>query len=275
MKLLGLMQDGYTLFVKDGQITVLYFLSLFLLWFLIKDKQELFKKYATLILLLLLFPPTAWLLMKYQTTFYDYVNLWTLLPQTAMVAYVLTVCGEKLAGYRFGKTKRKLGEGPAIAVLAVLLFLCGSLTLFVHPTEETGRYFPKDVEEVLGYIDTSGGEVYLFAPEEVAEYARIYDGRIKLPFGRNMWEVALSAYTYDTYDAGDGEMNDWLNGNLKGLSETEVSENYFSICSSRGFDYLVFDKERVKESGFSAAVEKQSDYDKIAETGKYVIYKRM
>lgn len=273
MRLLGLMENGYGLYVKDGQFFILFLALLFAWYFWKKEGQKLLFQYSAVMVVLLLFPVTAFAFMKYQTAFYDYVSLYMLLPQTLVMAYGFTLYEKDLAAYRIGKKGKQIGHGFAILSFAVLLFLCGSLSFFTPSAGEEGKIFPDEVEEVLRFVDTSVSEKTLFAPDEISEYARVYNGKIKLCFGRNLWEPALQAYTYDTYDAGEQEMHDWLQGELKDLKDVEVSENYFSLCSSKGLDYLVFETKRLKEEGFLKALEKQTEYEKIGETKNYVIYR--
>ena len=55
-----------------------------------------------------------------------------------------------------------------------------------------------------------GGEACLWAPREVMEYARETDGRIKLIYGRNMWDVSLNGYAYDSYGKNIIALYEWM-----------------------------------------------------------------
>ena len=68
-------------------------------------------------------------------------------------------------------------------------------------------------------------------------------------------------------------MHDWVNGTLIGMDEIEISENYLSICTSRDFHILIFEKERLQKGSLSEALDKQDSYRYFDETEHYVIYR--
>lgn len=279
--LLQAMQDGYALVTGSGQFLVLFFLSIFVLWFFKKNELKELKWYATVVLVALLCPVTAWLFMQYQTSYYAYSELWLLLPATLLPAYLFTIsvpaCIEEIPAFRKLSAAKKRGAAEAICILIVgiLLFLCGTMHLAQEKTERTayGDVLPAETGEVVQKLPLKKGEsLIVLAPDEIAKYLRICDGRIELPYGRFLTEEELRAYTYDTYAADTGEMHDWVNGTLSGMEETEISENYFSICASKEYTVLIFDKERAQEESFAEALKKQESYRYLDETGHYVMY---
>lgn len=50
----------------------------------------------------------------------------------------------------------------------------------------------------------------LWAPRQIMEMARSLDGSIALVYGRNMWDQALSAYSYDTYGPEQKALYQWM-----------------------------------------------------------------
>lgn len=278
--LLQAMTDGYGLLTGEGQFFVFFLIALYILWFFKKNEIKEVKWYATLLLILLLFPPTAKVLLLYETAFYGYAQLYVLLPVTLITAFLFTYfIFEWSPELPFFKTYPLRREAFCILLTALLLFLCGTLSLAPVKTEtvDPGHVFPKETEEILDeYVCgglAAGEKVWLLAPDEIMETARAYDGRICLPYGRFLWEKELSAYTYDSYAADTMELHDWLNGTLIGMDEVEISENYLSMCTSKDIDVLIFEKERLAEGNLSEALTRQDSYRKAGETKRYVVYR--
>ncbi|MGN1204720.1 MAG: hypothetical protein ACI4SA_06640 [Lachnospiraceae bacterium] len=280
--LLQSMWDGFGLMKGSGQFLVLFLITVFILLFYKKSEIRELKWYSAVLLLLLLCPFTAKLLLLYQTAYYGYADLWLLLPVTLLIAYMLTitlpVCLNDIPVLKkmTESGKRSLAEVICIFMMMVLLFLCGTMKLAEEKTQRTdyGDVFPAETEEVLHRLPLAEGETLtVLAPDEIAGYLRSCDGRILLPYGRFLWEEELNAYTYDTYAADVKEMHDWVNGTLIGMDEIEISENYLSICTSRDFHILIFEKERLQKGSLSEALDKQDSYRYFDETEHYVIYR--
>lgn len=278
--LLQAMKDGYGLLTGEGQFLVFFLLALYILWFFKKNEIKELKRYATVTLLFLLFPLTAKGLMLYATAFYGYAELWVLLPVTLVTGFMFTgftfEWAPELPFLRKYPVRR---EAVCIAAMAVLLFLCGTLSVMPVKTQvaSMGHVLPKETEEILEeYVCDGipeGEKVWLLAPDDIMAYARIYDGRICLPYGRFLWEKELSAYTYDSYAADTEELHGWVNGTLTGMDEVEISENYLSMCSSKEITVLVFEKERLTTDGLAEALDKQDSYRHAGETDRYVVYR--
>ena len=265
--LLQAMKDGYGLLTGEGQFLVFFLLALYILWFFKKNEIKELKRYATVMLLFLLFPLTAKGLILYATAFYGYAELWVLLPVTLVTGFMFTgftfEWAPELPFLRKYPVRR---EAVCIAAMAVLLFLCGTLSVMPVKTQvaSMGHVLPKETEEILEeYVCDGipeGEKVWLLAPDDIMAYARTYDGRICLPYGRFLWEKELSAYTYDSYAADTEELHGWVNGTLTGMDEVEISENYLSMCSSKEITVLVFEKERLTADGLAEALDKQDSY---------------
>lgn len=278
--LLQAMKDGYGLLTGEGQFLIFFLLALYILWFFKKNEIKELKRYATVLLLFLLFPLTAKGLMLYATAFYGYAELWVLLPVTLVIGFMLTYfIFEWAPELPFLKKYPMRREAVCIAATAVLLFLCGTLSVMPVKTQmaSAGHVLPKETEEILQqYVceDIPEGEkVWLLAPDDIMAYARTYDGRICLPYGRFLWEKELSAYTYDSYAADAEELHGWVNGTLIGMDEVEISENYLSMCSSKEITVLIFEKERLNADGLAEALDKQDSYRYAGETDRYVVYR--
>ena len=277
MRILDALRIGYEGFIQNGQYLMLYMAALLFLWLYKEVRNKRFLQYSFVLLLLLLCPVTAGLLLRYQTAFYSSSHLWTLLPMTAVIAYGLTIALEKTEAAGIGKNRKKIHEIFCTMLFAILLFLCGTLTPARAVTEETanGERLPREAGEVLELLTLSEEEIRLMAPDEIAQWARSYSGKILLPYGRNLWEPALSAYTYDDYTGDELELHEWINGYLYLPEEDAVymEESFLSICSARGYEYLVFPIERAEKEPLSAALKGQQEYIPYAVTESYIIYR--
>lgn len=284
------LKNSYNSLTESGQFLMLFMVSLLLLWLIKEFAKKEFRQFATIMLLLLLCPVSVKLLLLYQTQFYGYENLWAMLPMTAVLACAAAAAVSKISsGYaaergRLRKTvsgkRERVYEALAAAVLALLLFFCGTLTSAKEMTEQDfdGDKLPKEAAEVLRLLEIPDeGGVFLLAPDEVAAWARIYSGHILLPYGRNLWETELSAYIYDAYMGDMAELHNWMNGTLEAGSEGEEGlwkeEMLLSYCASAGYHYLVFSVERDDGENLQSAMENQSEYMYFAKTDKYVIYR--
>ena len=131
-----------------------------------------------------------------------------MVPVTAIIA---------LGGTVFISEQCKTGKGwrmffyNAIVTLAsaAVLFLCGGLgagSVDVVQAENDRVH----AEYVLAQVrQQCGEEVCLWAPADILEYARL-DGKTELLYGRNMWDIALNAYSYDTYSEEEKELYQWM-----------------------------------------------------------------
>lgn len=284
------LKNGYNSLTESGQFLMLFMVSLLLLWFVKESAKKEFRRFATIMLLLLLCPFSVKLLLLYQTPFYGYENLWALLPMTAVLACAAVVAVSKISSWYITERGRlrkavsgrreRVYEALAAAVFALLLFFCGTLTSAKGLAEQDydGDKMPKEAAEVFVLLEISEGEdVFLLAPDDLAAWARIYSGHILLPYGRNLWEPELSAYTYDAYKGDMEELHNWVNGMLVTGSEGEEAlreeEMLLSYCASAGYDYLVFSLERGNGENLRSAMENQSEYTYFAKTDAYVIYR--
>lgn len=218
---------GWLDMTESGKLVALLLVALLLFWFW---KREEWKKYhelfiyTTLITVCCICPVTAALLMVYQTKFYDYQWIWTYVPITVVISLAGTLLwsflSEKYAGTKHG-FRNKLG---IMAAMVCLVYLCGSLG---NPVWDAKAEAEKQVQtrRVLEVITEKGQrtDIVLWAPQGMMEYARALDGRVRLPYGRNMWDAALNAYSYDIYGETEIAMYTWMTtAEATGLGEACV-----------------------------------------------------
>lgn len=193
----------------SGKIVALLLAVLLFWWFAEKEKkQRALLFYTTAAAACCIVPVTAAFLMLYQTKFYDYEWIWSMVPVTAVTAYGLTLF---LAGHwkeAQGNWRRGL---PVTLLLLMAMLFCGDLGGDMEARAETNAE-KDEAYEVVGMLSErwSREDICLLAPQRILEYAREADGRLRLAYGRNMWDPWLNAYAYDTYDGKAEDLCQWM-----------------------------------------------------------------
>ena len=83
---------GWRDFTTAGKMAALFLIALLFLWVNYKKvKQKVFLIYTTVSAACCMIPVTAVGLMLYQTKFYDYEWVWSIVPLTAMTGFAVTV----------------------------------------------------------------------------------------------------------------------------------------------------------------------------------------
>lgn len=284
-ELFGRLLGGWKDMTGNGKFMVLLLGSLLYLWGIrgrgtgLSVRQpgerralpgDLLLQYTTLFLALILFPPAAILLDWYQTRFYDFGWMIALLPMTLTIAYgatrAVTDCYEKYCQESVWKT-----AGLAAMALAVLL-LCGNLDTerqwldngsFSESFSGSGQVMTEEEKQiealaVLEYLEENGAaeDVCLWAPALVLDYIRRTDGSVRLLYGRNMWDEALNAYSYDSYPQKLREAYAWMEEsasylqNQGGSAEigTALEESVHAALDG-GVNVIVLPWERGEDDG--------------------------
>lgn len=233
---------GWQTYIEAGKLPVIL-LAVFLFIFIYRNMQDSFlrselisgMKERTLLLYtavmtgLCICPVTAAALMLYQTKFYNYEWIWSYVPMTAAIAAGV---GEILMLiWRKRYTAKDRVRAVTITILiACVAVLCGSVGVTTpHQTavssgnsdygsavlvqyDETA-FLMAEIEAAYEEAQASEGgntAICLWAPQEILTYARQYSADIQLLYGRNMWDNALNAYTYDTYSEEYVRMYEWM-----------------------------------------------------------------
>jgi hypothetical protein len=96
---------GWADYKGSGKLAILLLAALMYLWFAGKwRKQKALVLYTTVAAVCCILPVTAALLMLYQTKFYDYQWIWSIVPLTAVTAYGATL---------FLEQQWRVAQGPA------------------------------------------------------------------------------------------------------------------------------------------------------------------
>ncbi len=241
---------GWKNYTDDGKLAALLAASLFFLWCRRKKVRKVsFLLYASVAAVCCILPLTAALLMVYQTRFYDYEWIWSLVPLTAAAAYGGTMfLGECWGDFKASGWRRGV---PATALLFSALLLAGGPggAAWDEETEKTQRVRACGIlAQVLEL--RCDGEICLWAPREIMEYAREMDGRILLPYGRNMWDASLNAYSYDTYDEKTTALYQWMEqfGGEKDKDHVEIPmEKCLENAENAGVNCILLPEEAPAE----------------------------
>ena len=98
---------------------------------------------------------------------------------------------------------------PVTAGLLLLAYLCSGPG-GADPDRRSAEDRKAETEGLLEIIKTEEETVCLWAPQDIMQYVRAVDGSVLLPYGRDMWQEALGAYSYDTYPADIKKMYRWM-----------------------------------------------------------------
>lgn len=210
IELLETAWDGWYTMNTTGKLSAALLISLVLLWvYSERVPQKTFLIYTTAVTAVCIFPLTAAGLMLYQTRFFDYEWIWSVVPVTAMIALALTLFAVEILP---DSTKGNRRTG-AVAMLLVLvgLFFCGNLGVWAQDGGKEWEERRKAGELLSLLHDRMRGErICLWAPQEIMGGVRQADAAVELLYGRNMWDFSLNAYAYDVYPEEIRELYEWM-----------------------------------------------------------------
>ncbi len=115
-ELMGNAWRGWLEFTSNGKLCALFLASLVFLWVYYKRaEQKNVLIYGAMMTGFCIVPATAAVLMVYQTKFYDYQWIWSMVPMTLVTAEAAVVLLAKLAGL----SRRRLEKGTARGIVPV------------------------------------------------------------------------------------------------------------------------------------------------------------
>lgn len=269
-ELLGNAWQGWIQFNSAGKLSAALLISLVLLWVYSKRvPQKTFLVYTSVVTAVCIMPLTAAAVMLYQTRFYDYEWIWSIVPLTAMIAMALTMfLAEFLHG--ISKEDRKTETAVFLMVLAGLLF-CSDMGVktWNGAGEKRER---QEAAQILAVAKErmAEGHIILWAPKEIMGYARQTDASIELIYGRNMWDEALNAYAYDVYTDEINRLYEWM-------EEAEEPSEPDAVCAETalraGVNCVLIPADKPEETIgylerlFRIEAEKVGEYYLLAVTG--------
>lgn len=237
--------------------------------------QGRFVIYGVIAGTLCILPPTAAVLMFYQTRFYDYQWIWSIFPGTALAALggTLFLTGQWKQDKVYKPFWKKFIRNSALTLMCLgVVLLCGGLGAGEVDAKERQREY-ENAENVLENVrDICGEKFCLWAPEEILEYART-DGDIRLLYGRNMWDKALNAYSYDSYTEDMEELYLWMEQLTDYDIETNVTEvsEYVQKALTMGADCVLLPEEI---NGWSPSEENEENLRVIKTEGYYILTRK-
>lgn len=191
--------SGMEQFFVADKMVVLLLAVFFFFW--LKTKKNVSEKgnkllvFSLVVSVLLLCPLTAVVGVIYQTAFYDYEWLWSMVPLTIVISYAAVLEYDTKAGQ--GNWKKK---APLVLVFLLLLFWCGNQgALKTVDAEEAERQ--EKASSIVAVLKQEALEesLVLWAPRSLMQETRRRTGAIKLAYGRDMWEAKAGAYDYEAY----------------------------------------------------------------------------
>lgn len=281
--------------MRAGKYLGLIIVGVMLLWLLGKYRKQqgtkLLLLYGITICLAVAVPLGGYVLAKFQTAFFSYRHLLLLLFPMIFIPWALVEALET----GLGLMKRNAEEGDmvrekpwvsrflGVIVATTLLMLSGNMLTEGVDTEFTlaKEKVPTRVMEVLELLEK--GDV-LVAPNEVLEYARSYDGDLKLIYGRDMWQPALRAYTYHSYDEATCQIYEWMQNeplNYFNVSEEDMDsiqmeedQAAFQLIASTACNTLVLPHAMYERVWTNLGPEGMKGFEMEEETTEYVVLVR-
>ncbi len=242
--------NGWFAYTDAGKYAVLFLGILVWYWYNRYQKKvtdEPAKQlliYATAMAVAVLFPPGTVFLMKYQTSFYDYRWIWSVVPVTLVISWGMTKIF--LEQYRVQWRGQYLKLAGFVSLGLAVILLCGNLDTEDCHGVSIAQEKAKTVR-ILDKLEESGDteDICLWAPREVLAYVRGQNGEICLLYGRNMWEASLNAYAYDVYDQETTALYQWMETEegveeQPGLSDREAVDMAFQ----KGVNCILVSKEK-------------------------------
>lgn len=232
-EIIGNAWRGWLDYTEAGKFAALLFAALLFFWFVKKEEWKKYHtlfKYTTVMAVCCICPLTAAVLMIYQTKFYDYQWIWNAIPITTVISLAGTLLWTE---WKERCDNTKGGNWKKVSILMAMiciLYFCGRMGQDVWDADRE-MVKKQDAESVLEIITENGQNtnIVLWAPQGIMEYARALRGDIRLPYGRNMWDPALNAYSYEVYGEAENTLYQWMveveaNGDGELSCMEEVSE---------------------------------------------------
>lgn len=199
---------GMETYFSHDKTVVLLLAVLLVLWLGDKKKNhETHNRllvYTTVISLALLFPVTAVVAVIYQSAYYDYEWVWSMVPVIAVVGYGAVRIYEMLEREKRGRQIWWLG-------LLLLLFFCGNQGCLKTASEEEAKTAVMAREIMVTVENAMDTEVpVLWGPKDIMQEIRRETGEIRLVYGKDMWDPKAGAYDYEAYSPELIRAYEWM-----------------------------------------------------------------
>ncbi len=219
---LGRAYNGLFQYLSQNGFVVI--LIAVLLFFWLSENKETNQKtnrllvYTMLMVVILICPLSAIAVMIYQTSFYDYTWAWSLVPLTMVIAYGVTVF--------WSKEKWSLRKLGIIGMTVLILCLSGNQGMIQKASDQevaTRKEVKEILQEIQAFWDSK--ECVIWGPKRVMQEIRRYNGRVRLLYGKDMWDEKSGAYDYEAYSQEMTEAYLWLEKAVEYADFADTLEN--------------------------------------------------
>ena len=241
MKSFSVLMQEYLTYTSGAKLTALFLTGLLAALAFPQVRKESGKENRPLLIasgalaVLCLFPPTALLLSWYQSAYYDYRALWSMIPVLPVTALFLTrlfawILGRwQKEGIHATAFREKYAPPLLLLVLLLLLLLCGdagyqSWRSYALPGDRaTLEELTNALLEQSGTGNGTGGKdgsvpsspegsdrPVVWGPREVMTYLPMVTNDLRPLYGRDFWDPSLDGFTYDTYPDSLQDLYDWM-----------------------------------------------------------------
>jgi hypothetical protein len=233
--------------------------------------------YTGIIAVLCIFPLTAAVLMLYQTKFYNYEWIWSYVPMTCVLSVGACTVLE-LVWRKNYKASDRIKALVITMLLAGVLLVSGSINVWSDGQEENTQ--TQSCESTAALVESiekmTDNTICLWATQDIMAHAREYSADVTLIYGRNMWDNALNAYSYDTYTKEYEDMYQWMQlmelcGEISVVygSEDVDYDNCIQNAIDAGVNVIVLPENTMEEA--LSEIEETAGAQSVIVEGYYVI----
>lgn len=241
-------QESYQIYTSYGVIPLLLISSLLLILINDKRKENIHLAYFVIIVLvLILFPPIAFVFGKYFIGSEVYWRVFWLIPSGIIIALVFAKLIENSRYYK-----------KSVFLLSmILVIILGGKNVFNSDnfTKSTNLYkLPQEVIEICDMVVEEGEEVKIVVPETIVSYIRQYNPDIKMLYGRNLGKDVQRGKKFKV---------------LTQLNSMEPNTKYIAkYAKKQGCNFIVF-----KDTSMGIEKIEEFGYELYGATKNYSIFK--
>lgn len=242
--MLQAIRNAFTLAGGTPGLSALFLAGLIALWNAKSEQKkdtELLFRYALVVLLLIISPPYLYLVGRLFTGYaINNMFLW-LLPLTPVLLKVFSDAA--------GAVQNRGNRVAFVLAAAVLLVLAGTSSFQPQSWRmvDNHYYIPEDTLQVLQRIrqirlERGQEEMVIWGPEQLMNYARIYDDGLLLVYGRDLWEGTPDSEMHQIYEA------EAYNAHLAMGDAPVFQEHMGPMAAELGCDMVILEKAPFEEA---------------------------
>ncbi len=236
--MLEAIRNAFTLAGGTPGLSALFLAGLIALWYAKtgqKKDTELLFRYALVVLLVIISPPYLYLVGRFFTGYaVDSMYLW-LLPLTPVVLKVFSDAA--------GAARAVRHRIVFVLSAAALLLLAGTSSFQPESWRmvENHYYIPQETLTVLQRLrqireERELEQMVIWGPDQLMEYARIYDDGLILVYGRDIWEGSPDSEMHQIYEAQE------VNAAFAMEQMPMFLESMGDMAEQMGCELLILDK---------------------------------